>query len=257
MGPYHLWRVHCQSRVYVVCMIFILFMREDANYYGARVARNLKYYPLSLRSAMEPGAPFDYISSSFKVKLCDGTEKLFVDCLTWDLLNLDPTTVLDLAPRLTIEYAMSSDYVQSVMTKYIIQTVTKEKLDEVYGVENKPQYFVASTKHYSWPKGAGKHLLILRGLDSMFISVFFAAITGIGSENMQEVSLDNHARMDYHHLESLLNACLEKKQAVYAVVCILGSTEHGAVDPLSEVVRLRKEFQAKGMSFLIHVDGAW
>lgn len=85
----------------------------------------------------------------------------------------------------------------------------------------------------------------------------FVAITGIGSENMQDVGLDNHARMDHHHLEVLLNECLEKKQAVYAVVCILGSTEHGAVDPLAEVVRLRNDFQKKGLSFMIHVDGAW
>lgn len=107
---------------------------------------------------MAPGAPFDYVSRSFKVKLCDGTEKLFVECQTWDLLNLDPTTVLDLAPRLTSEYGISSDYVQSVMAKYIIQTITKENLDVQFGIEKKPQYFVASTKHYSWPKGAGELL---------------------------------------------------------------------------------------------------
>ena len=105
---------------------------------------------------MVPGAPFEYISPTFKVKLCTGEEKLFVTCEIWDLLNLDPTTVLDLAPRLTSEYGISSDYVQSVMAKYIIQTVTKEKLDDQYGIEKKPLYLIASTKHYSWPKGAGK-----------------------------------------------------------------------------------------------------
>lgn len=108
---------------------------------------------------MAPGAPFDYISSSFKVKLCDGTEKLFTDCDVWELLNLEPTTVLDLAPRLTSDYGISSDYAQSVMADYIIQTVTKEKLDNQYGIEKKPQYLVASTKHYSWPKGAGGYLI--------------------------------------------------------------------------------------------------
>ncbi|KAH8081991.1 pyridoxal phosphate-dependent transferase [Cristinia sonorae] len=208
-----------------------------ANLESMWVARNLKYYPLSLRDAMAPGAPFSYIAPTFKVQLCDGTEKLFTDCSVWELLNLDVATVLDLAPRLTSEYGMSSDYVQKVMADYIIQTVTKEKLDAKYGIEKKPQYFVASTKHYSWPKGA--------------------AITGIGSENMIDVQLDNRARMDVNHLESLLEDCLSKQQSVYAVVCILGSTEHGAVDPLADVVTLRTKLQARGMNFMIHVDGAW
>ena len=83
------------------------------------------------------------------------------------------------------------------------------------------------------------------------------AITGIGSENMHDVSLDNRARMDHHHLAELLEQCLQERRAVYAVVAIAGSTEHGAVDPLAEIVHLRTRFQKRGLSFLIHVDAAW
>ena len=36
-----------------------------------------------------------------------------------------------------------------------------------------------------------------------------------------------------------------------------GTTEHGAVDPLSEIFEIRKSMEKRGMSFMIHVDAAW
>ena len=56
-----------------------------------------------------------------------------------------------------------------------------------------------------------------------------------------------------------LDVSLERQQAVYAVVVIAGSTEHGTVDPISDVLKLRKNYLAnlKGLSFMIHVDVAW
>ena len=44
---------------------------------------------------------------------------------------------------------------------------------------------------------------------------------------------------------------------MYAVTAIIGSTEEGAVDPLRGVLSLRREFQKKGLSFLVHADAAW
>lgn len=41
------------------------------------------------------------------------------------------------------------------------------------------------------------------------------------------------------------------------VVAIIGSTEEGSVDPLAGIFKLRDESQAKGLSFLVHADGAW
>ncbi len=125
-------------------------------YYVRRVARNLKFYPLSFKNAMAPGAPFNYIASTFHVKLCTEEKKLFADCTTWELLNLDPAVVLDLSGRLTTEYGMSTDYVQKVMTDYIIQTVGKDALEKQFGITIPACYYVATTQHYSWPKGAGK-----------------------------------------------------------------------------------------------------
>jgi glutamate/tyrosine decarboxylase-like PLP-dependent enzyme len=36
-----------------------------------------------------------------------------------------------------------------------------------------------------------------------------------------------------------------------------GTTEHGAVDPLSEIFEIRKSLEKRGMSFMVHVDAAW
>jgi len=58
-------------------------------------------------------------------------------------------------------------------------------------------------------------------------------------------------------LEEELNHKLANKQAVYAVVAIIGSTEEGCVDRLTEILALRRKFQARGLSFLVHADAAW
>ena len=83
------------------------------------------------------------------------------------------------------------------------------------------------------------------------------AIAGIGSRNMIRVPVDEQARMDCQALNTLLAECLKHRQAVYAIVVIMGTTEHGSVDPLSEVLAIRRKYQQLGLSFLIHADAAW
>ncbi|VUC26346.1 unnamed protein product [Clonostachys rosea] len=65
---------------------------------------NLKYYPLSLREAMKPGAPLEYISPKFFVETCAGQQKLFSDLTAWELLNLKSNDILDIPDRLYQEH---------------------------------------------------------------------------------------------------------------------------------------------------------
>ena len=74
---------------------------------------------------------------------------------------------------------------------------------------------------------------------------------------MVSIKVDHGARVDLDDLRSHLQSCLDNEVAVYAVVAIIGSIEEGAVDPLRDIIRLRDEFQAKGLSFLVHGDAAW
>jgi glutamate/tyrosine decarboxylase-like PLP-dependent enzyme len=66
-------------------------------------------------------------------------------------------------------------------------------------------------------------------------------ITGIGSTNILTVNVGNAARMDMESLDRLLENCLKNERAVYAVVAVIGSAEHGSCDPLGEIIRIRKK----------------
>ena len=80
---------------------------------------------------------------------------------------------------------------------------------------------------------------------------------GIGSENCVRIPVDFDARIKIDALRTLLQERLDKKQAVYGVVAVIGSTEEGAIDPLDEIIKLRDEFSAKGLTFIVHADAAW
>lgn len=84
------------------------------------------------------------------------------------------------------------------------------------------------------------------------------AIAGIGSGNMIGIDVNYAAQLDIEVLEEKLRSCVETKTPVYAVVAVIGSTEEGAVDRLTEILRLRKSFQEQhGLSFLVHADACW
>ncbi|KAJ0143070.1 Uncharacterized protein HZ326_14117 [Fusarium oxysporum f. sp. albedinis] len=213
-----------------------------ANLEAIWAIRNLKFYPLSLKLAMAEGAPLNFltrIEPPFKVSTCKGEEKPFTELSTWELLNLKPTAILQIPTRLTSEYAISATFLQTALKDYLIQTVGKEYVDQKFGITKPAKFFVSATKHYSWPKGG--------------------AISGLGSDNFVDIAVDEEARMDISSLRAHLESCIEgddesQHTPVFGGVVIIGSTEHGAYDPLRQVVELREEFQARGLSFAIHCD---
>ena len=121
-----------------------------------QIARNLKFYPLSLRDASAEGAEFAFIRDSFAVKTCAGVTKLLKDCTPWELLNLTVSTVLDMPDRLKREpYNISAEAIDEVMSKYIIQSINKDTLMQQWGLTQQPVVLSPGTNHYSWPKAAG------------------------------------------------------------------------------------------------------
>ena len=223
------------------------------------IARNIKFYPLSLRDAMAPGKELNFIADSFQIQTSAGDMKLMTDLETWDLLNLAVPTVLEIPERLYGEYGISNTFLDSVMKKYIIQSISKDTLMDKWGISTQPVMFVPSTKHYSWPKGAGK--CANRQYSSAILLTTrmtrCAAIAGLGSDNCKNVAVDRDARMKVDELRKSLQDCLDNKIAVYEVVAVMGTTEEGAVDRLTEIIAVRDEFKAKGLSFVVHADAAW
>ncbi|KAI0308818.1 pyridoxal phosphate-dependent transferase [Amylostereum chailletii] len=96
---------------------------------------------------------------------------------------------------------------------------------------------VSKASHYSWPKGA--------------------ALTGVGSQNVIGIPVDDQARLDCDALEDILAGCLSQCQPVYGVILTIGTTKHGAVDSISQVIAMRERYRDMGLSFLIHADAAW
>lgn len=207
-----------------------------ANLESVWVTRNLKFYPLSIRSAMKKAGPLAFIADTFEIETCIKATKLLKDLTKWELLNLKPKEILDIPEKLYRQYHISSSFLDSVMQDYGIQSTSKGALEQEFGV-GPMKYFVSNTRHYSWPKAA--------------------AVTGLGSDSMVGIKVDHGARVNLEDLRIHLQSCLDNQVAVYAVVAIIGSTEEGAVDPLRGIIKLRDEFQAKGLSFLVHGDAAW
>ncbi len=91
----------------------------------------------------------------------------------------------------------------------------------------------------------------------MYYTDLAVAVAGIGAKNVIGIPVDNGARLRIDKLRDQLHQNLANKQSVYAVVVIVGSTEEGCVDSLTQVLALREEFQKLGLSFLVHADAAW
>lgn len=73
---------------------------------------------------------------------------------TWELLNLKPKDVLDIPDRLAQEHRISPKFMEKVLLEYSIQQIGKDVLEREFDIKS-PQYFLSTTRHYSWPKGAG------------------------------------------------------------------------------------------------------
>lgn len=217
-----------------------------ANLEAMWAARNLKYYPLSVKAALENDATLKPHARDITVTLGTGNKVVLVDQDAWTLFNLAVDEILDLPARIEKTCGVTPAQLTTALDPYLLQSTGFQ--DRVFGATEgtrPPVIMGPATKHYSWPKNA--------------------AILGIGKNNFIDIPVDMNARMSVRLpqgdkgecLETELNRCLANKQPVVMVVVVLGSTEESAVDPLAEVIGLREGFRQKGLDFAIHVDGAW
>jgi hypothetical protein len=110
-----------------------------------------------MRKAMvDDDGPLNIIPESFSVRTCQGRLAKFRDLSTWELLNLKPKTILDIPEQLHDQFGITPDWLQTALDRYNIQTVGKDALETHFNMDKPGQYFVASTRHYSWPKTAGE-----------------------------------------------------------------------------------------------------
>lgn len=188
-----------------------------------------------------------YLEDKFKLRTCNTDKeqnlisKTMKEITAWELLNIRVDDILDIPRRLYEEHNISPATLQRSMDKHGIQNVGQATMVEnyaKYGETIKPmKVLFSSTNHYSWPKAC--------------------ALTGIGSENMIPIPVDDNARIDLKELQKVLTHCKDNEVPVCAVIGIVGSTEEGAVDEIGKIVDIRSLWEGSGLAFVIHADAAW
>lgn len=202
-------------------------------------ARNLKFFPLALQAALKNEESLEK-AREVEIALPSGNSRPLLSLDTWALLNLKADDVLALPGRLAREFeGIDRRAITKALEQYSLQYLGGHEFARRFlaGVSGAPVFLVPGTKHYSFPKAA--------------------ALLGIGASNMIDVSVDKDARMSIHRLRKELRKCLAQQRPILTVVTVIGSTEESAVDPISEVLKLREEFREQGLEFTIHADAAW
>ncbi|ARV62790.1 decarboxylase [Nostocales cyanobacterium HT-58-2] len=227
-------------------------------------ARNLKFYPISIKEALLHDQNLVKVAEQIKINAYSATsgtwtEQQLINLDAWQLLNLKVDDILALSTQITnqlvsqgVDESQASTILSAALSKYSVQDLGIQEFSKRYlqGIES-PVFFVPGTKHYSFPKAA--------------------AVLGMGASHMVDVEVDEHGRMRIEPLEPQpgqdglkgynlredLQYCLNNQIPVYTVVAVIGTTEESAVDPLKQILELREEFSQKGLQFTVHADAAW
>jgi len=209
-----------------------------ANLEGLWMARNLKFYPVAVRAALQNDAAFQNIKD-FQVKLLNGTMATLANLDDWTTLNLPIDEVLAIPDTISAQYNIDLTTVSNVIAPYTVQNVGLHDMLRKYlpSINQSPVSMCSATRHYSWPKNA--------------------AILGIGDDNMWNIPVDLNARMDLNQLRYSLGLCIDQKIPLMNVVVIIGTTEESSVDPLKDILAIRDEYRQQGLEFAVHCDAAW
>ncbi|MGH1484926.1 MAG: pyridoxal phosphate-dependent decarboxylase family protein [Cellvibrionaceae bacterium] len=202
-------------------------------------ARNLTYLPIALAAAIRLEDDMK-AARTVTVKTYHKKRVRLLTLSNWELLNLPVDEVLGLVERIETTKLVTPEAIQAAVEKYALQSIGLMAMREQYLDDYnhaKPVICVPKTAHYSWPKGA--------------------TLIGLGTHSIKFIDVDYDGRMDMRSLRAVLAECLGRQQPVLQVVAVIGSTEEGAVDPLTEIIAIREEFREQGMEFVLHVDGAW
>ena len=228
-----------------------------ANLEAMWAARSVKFNGLTiqrmLREKQDQSALFKEVYETFSYKNNKQEEQKLKDATGWQLLNIPIDEGIDLFANLlkfinTKEKEKfgreetSDTAMFGWVKKYTLESLGGlgfyEKFrEELRDVNIGGRWFCPGSRHYSWDKGAN--------------------ILGIGRENMIKIKMDENCRMNTEVLRKELEKCLHQRRPVIGVTVVFGSTQEGAVDDMEAVVAIRDDLLAAGLSFSLHIDGAW
>jgi tyrosine decarboxylase len=161
---------------------------------------------------------------SFPLAVKEASPGLVRGRTEWELLNLPPSEILDLLDATK----KNRSFARSLKASVRGTGAGRGKSGKV---------FVPSSRHYSWEKAVD--------------------ILGIGVDQLVSIPVDQNFRMDLDHLRAAIDDCVRRETPVLAVVGVVGTTEEGAIDDIGGIVRMRRDFQRRGLAFYFHVDAAY
>ena len=224
-----------------------------ANIEAMWAARCLKFHAIAIKKMMEENFSFlglEEVYETFTFKSLSESDILIKEATVWELLNVPIDEAIDMFDHLLEACKQHQPDLEFDTLFKLVKTYTLEERGvleffdcvthyyEEGGVRPScGKWFVPGSRHYSWDKGAN--------------------MLGHGRNSMVKVSVDIFCRMDLEELKRDLENCLSKKIPVVGVVAVFGTTQEGAVDNLDLLLDIREDFEKRGLTFYIHVDGAW
>jgi glutamate/tyrosine decarboxylase-like PLP-dependent enzyme len=212
-----------------------------ANIESLWAARNIRYFPLAVRRAVEQSG----IALAVKIPGRPPDEQHPLDGLDErQCLSIKPNEAVFLLFRFVeaVERHFKVSGADAVARAW--QLLRDTGLSLAHGgahavfARHPPAIFVSGTAHYSIAKAAD--------------------VLGIGRDNVILVDVDRAFRLDVRDLEVKMRDATRRGLFPMAVIAIAGTTEEGAVDPIHRVARFRRDYeQNEQSSFWLHVDAAW
>lgn len=217
-----------------------------ANIEALWTARNMKYFPLSLKlfseDLKEEKEWLKVYNAINEIKIYG---KLFSEYKAEELFNLSPSAVLKLTTdlRKSLISAFRNDNSESSKIDVLNQKLKNYsvRVKGVYGLHSAfndnleiPYLIVPQSRHYSWEKAMD--------------------ILGIGSEYIKYVKVDENFRIDPLHFAEIC----ENTSNILMAVSVMGTTEEGVVDPISKLMEIKQKVEVKKKyGFWFHIDAAY
>ncbi|XP_033758319.1 L-tyrosine decarboxylase-like [Pecten maximus] len=227
---------------------------SSANIEALWASRNVKFFPLAVQNAIKNEAELAGEKElSVYIPRLDRKQKI-LSTSTWDLLNLNLDDVIALHQEIDL-LTKNDDIDFAHINKYSLTYNGFVQFFKLHNLTREPVVIASAASHLSWEKAA--------------------TLLGIGNHHLVCIPFDNKTRMDAVALQKILEECLAKMVPVIAVVCVIGTTEHGAVDPVDAMLNLQAEYRTKnttgvslagekgpleiteGLNFYLLADAAW
>lgn len=212
-----------------------------ANLEALWVARETQFIPLVVKEFCEKRN----FSDQFVIKTPDGSKNIIGTITNQKMLQLRPNEALYITKNLIEFLKKECKYTTEDALKQVNDFIPKSKFsvkhrgiyDVLHTLALKPVVFVPESAHYCFKKAV--------------------SVLGYGEDAIRPIPVASNFRINVDALKDMILS-LKEDEYIASVVCVVGTTEEGAVDPVHRVKFLRDELeQNNNQSFWLHVDSAW